>query len=143
MPAYGITLELVAAPGATPITPNAAAAKGFHNNYFKLAVPSLSNRDRKTISILGLIYELANAGGANYKTNHAGLRQDAVVFNGGIPKIDRIAADAANDWNAGFVADATLSTDVPTLIAAGPKIDATDEYTLDLIIIFLRAQLRR
>ena len=143
MAAYGITLATVAAPGATPITPNATAAQGFQANYYKLFVPGLSNRDRKTISALGLIYELNNAGGANYKSNHAGLIQDSAVFSGGMSILDKTAADAANDWNAGVVADATLSTDVPTLLKEGRDLDDLSELELDRILTFLRAQLRR
>ncbi len=143
MAAYGITLATVAAPGATPITPNATAAQGFQANYYKLAVPNISTRDRKTIGILGLIYELTAAGGANYKSNHAGLMQDAVVFSGGMAILDKTAADAANDWNAGVVADATLSTDVPTLLKEGRDLDNKGELELDQIYAFLRAQLRK
>lgn len=143
MAAYGITLATVAAPGATPITPNASAAQGFQANYFKLSVPGLSDRDRKTISALGLIYELTAAGGANYKTNHAGLIQDSVVFSGGISNLNKTMADAANEWNAGVVADATLSTDVPTLLNEGRDLDDLSELQLDRILTFLRAQLRR
>lgn len=143
MAAYGITLATVAAPGATPITPNASAAQGFQANYYKLAVPSISTRERKTVSALGLIYELNNAGGANYKTNHAGLIQDSAVFSGGMTILDKSAADAANEWNAGVVADATLSTDLPTLLKEGRDLADLSELELDRILTFLRAQLRR
>lgn len=143
MAAYGITLASVAAPGATPISPNATAAQGFQANYAKLDVPNISDRDRLTIAILGLIYELNAAGGANYKTNHAGLIQDSVVFSGGISNLNQKTAEAANDWNAGVVADATLSTDVPTLLAEGRDLDNLSELQLERVLAFLRAQLRR
>jgi len=136
-----ITLETIAAPGATPIANNAASAKSFANDYSKLINRNISSQDRKMISITGLIYELAAAGGTNYKSNHAGLRQDATVYTGGIPMIDLEVAMAALEWNAGRAADATLSADVPALIASGPKLDASPVDALDRIIIFLRAKL--
>lgn len=140
--AVGITLETVAAPGATPIATGGSSAKSFCNDYYKLVNQNISSQDRKMIQITGLIYKLANAGGANYKTNHAGLRQDAMVYTGGISRFDLEVAMSALDWNTGKIADNTLSTDVPTLIASGPKLDATSVEVLDRIIAFLRAQMR-
>jgi hypothetical protein len=140
--AVGITLDQIAAPGATPITPNATSAKTFANDYAKVNVPNLSSQDRKTLAILGLIYKLNNAGGANYKTNHAGLIQDATVYTGGISQFSLEAAMAALDWNTGNVADVTLSTDVPTLMKEGRDLDDLPVQTLDRIIAFLRAQMR-
>lgn len=142
MPA-AITLEQIAAPGATPISANAASAKSFANDYFKVGTGVLSPRDSKALSILGLIYELTAAGGANYKTNHAGLIQDSRVYTGGISQINLVSAMAALEWNAGNVADNTLSTDLPTLILEARDIHVLAELELDRILIFLRAQLRR
>lgn len=139
----GITLAQIAAPGATPIANNAASAKTFADDYAKVAQSNLSQQDRKTLSILGLVYELANAGGANYKTNHAGLIQDAQVYSRGISQFNLEAAMAVLDWNSGNVADATLSTDVPTLMNEGRDLDDLPMLTQDRIIAFLRAQLRR
>ncbi len=135
------TLESIAAPGATPIANNAASSKSFANDYFKLAVPNLSTRDRKTIWILGLIYELTHAGGANYKTNHAGLIQDAQVYSGGISLFDLVVALSADAWSAGRAADATLSNDLGALLQAGNDLKQLAEEQQDRIIAFLRAQL--
>lgn len=140
--AVGITLDQIAAPGATPIAVNATSATTFASDYYKLAVPNISTRDRMTIRILGLIYKLNNAGGANYKSNHAGLMQDAVVYTRGISQFDLDTAMAALDWNTGNVADATLSTDVPTLLKEGRDLDNKSEEELSQIIAFLRAQMR-
>lgn len=140
--AVGITLTQNTAPGATPVTRNSTSAITFASNYYKLDEPNLDVQDRKTIDILGLIYKLNNAGGANYKTNHAGLIQDAAVYTGGISIFNLATADAANDWNTGNVADAALSTDVPTLIKEGRDLNQLPEDTLDRIIAFLRAQMR-
>lgn len=135
-----ITLESVAAPGATPIANNAASAKSFANNYYKLAVPNLSTQDRKTIMILGMVHVLA-ATGANYKSNHAGLIQDAQVYTGGIPMLDVFTALTATTWSAGKATDATFSADVPTLLGEGRDIADLPEDKLDRIISFLAAQL--
>jgi hypothetical protein len=139
--ATSITVETIAAPGATPVTRNATSQKSFVNDYYKLAVPNLSTRDRKTISILGLIYELTAAGGANYKSNHAGLIQDSTVYTGGISLFSLCTAMAATDWNGGRAADATLSNDLPTLMKEGRDLDNKSEDELDRIIAFLRCQL--
>lgn len=138
-----ITLATVAAPGATPLANNATAARGFADNYAKLAHGNLSATQQKAISVLGLIYELTAAGGANYKTNHAGLIKDAQVHNGAISMLNKTTADAANEWNAGFVADATLPTSVNSLLADARDFIQLSELQLDRIITLLRAQLRR
>lgn len=136
-----ITLETIAAPGATPIANNAASAKSFANNYFKLAVPNISTRDRKTILILGMVYTLA-ATGANYKTNHAGLIQDATVYTGGISaEFDIWAALASTTASAANTLTATFSLDVPTLLKEGRDLDNLAEGELDRIIAFMAAQL--
>lgn len=140
--AVGITLTQNTAPGATPITPNATSAKTFADNYAKLSQGNISMQDRNTIAILGMIYELANAGGANYKSNIAGLIQDGQVYTGGISNLDECTARAVNAWNAGNVADATLSTDVPTLLGLGRAIADLPAQRQERIIAFLRAQLR-
>lgn len=138
-----IAFESVAAPGATPIAYNAASAKSFANNYFKATERNISQQDRKEIRIIGLIAELKANGGADYSANHAGLRQDSMVYTGGISNFDLEVAECVNDWNAGKVADATVSSDIPTLIAAGPRIDRTDAQTQDRMIAFLQAQIRK
>lgn len=141
--AVGITLAQVAAPGASPILRNATAAKAWFENYYKLVNQNFGKSYAKAISIQGLIYELAQAGGQNYKTIHGQLRQDTQVFMGGVSIIDPVVAAAANDWNAGFTADGTLPTDVPTLIAGVRSFTNIPEERLDEVIAFLRAQLRR
>lgn len=137
----GQTLDLIPVPGATPIANNSTSAKTFASDYFKLSVPNLSTRDRKTIWILGLIYELAHNGGANYKTNHKQLQQDAQVYTSGIMQFDLIAGSAADAWSAGNTADATLTNSIPGLLALAPAISQQAEDQLDRIIVFLRAQL--
>lgn len=137
-----ITLDQIAAPGSTPIAYNATSAKTFASDYSKVADGKLTPKQRKHIQILGLIYKLTNAGGANYKLNHAGLRQDAEVYSGAISNLDLNTAMCVLDWNSGNVADATLSTDVFTLLADGPRFETWAEPELDRIIVFLRAQMR-
>lgn len=139
--AVGITLETIAAPGATPIAVGGSSAKSFVNDYSKINVPNLSDRDRKTIWILGKVYELAHNGGANYKSNHAGLIQDSKVYTGGISQFDLVSGLAADAWNAGVAADNTLSTNIPTLLNEGRDLSQKSDDELDRIIAFLGAQL--
>ncbi len=142
MAAFGITLVTVAAPGATPITNNGTSEGLFCDNYAKLGVGNISDQDRNAVAILGLIYKLNNAGGANYKSNHAGLIQDALVYTGGIMQFNYVVARAENDWNTGVVADATLSTDLPTLLKEARDIADLPAERQERIIAFLRAQMR-
>ena len=135
-----ITLETIAAPGATPIANNAASAKSFANDYAKLDVPNISDQDRNAIAILGLIFQLTAAGGANYKSNHAGLIQDSMVYSGGISNLNPVTARAAYCWDNGRAADATLSADVPTLLQQARDIADLPALTQERLIAFLRAQ---
>ncbi len=134
------TLEAIATPGATPIANNSASSKSFANDYFKLSVPNLSTRDRKTIWILSLIYELAANGGPNYKLNHAGLIQDSQVYSGGIMMFDLVASLTADAWSEGRSADATLSNSIPALLQEGNDLKQKSEEELDRMIALLRAQ---
>lgn len=134
-----ITLETIAAPGTTPITPNASSAKSFANDYYKLNAPNISMRERMTIAIVGLTHDVTSP---NYKTNHAGLIQDAAVYTGGISaKFDLFSALAGMDWTIGHAVDATLSADVPTLLKEGRDLANLSEDQLLRIYVFLRAQL--
>lgn len=135
-------LATVAAPGATPIANNGTAEQTWEDNYAKLGVGNISDQDRNAIAILGLIYKLNNAGGANYKSNHAGLVQDAAVFTTDMQPFDYMTARAINDWNTGVVADATLSTDVPTLLNEARDLSQYSAERQERIIAFLRAQMR-
>lgn len=135
------TLQTIPVPGATPIANNSSSSKAFVNDYFKLNVPNLSNKDRKTIWILGMIYELAHNGGANYKAAHKALVQDAQVWMGQISQPDLVTGLTADAWSAGNSADATLPADLGTLLAGAPALQNEPEQFLDTVIIFLRAQL--
>lgn len=136
--AVGITLEAIAAPGASPIAHNASSAKSFANDYAKSAPPNLSTRDRLTIGIIGMIHALASP---NYQNNHAGLMQDATVYTGGISQFDFWTAFAGLAWSAGKTVDASLSADVPTLLKEGRDLQNKSEDELLRIIAFLAAQL--
>lgn len=138
-----ITLATFAAPGATPIANNATSAKTFADDYAKLGVGNISDQDRNAIAILGLIFQLANAGGANYKNNHAGLIQDSTVYTGGISQFNYMTARAVFAWNAGKAADATLSTDIPTLLQQARDIADLPADRQERMIAFLRAQVRQ
>jgi|ERR1044071_7973975 hypothetical protein len=137
--AVGITIEVIAAPGATPIAQNAASAKAFADDYYKCNHPNLSMRQRMTLAIIGLIHTVS---AANYKSNHAGLIQDSLVFTKGISqKFDLFSALAGIDVTNGHAVDATQSLDVPTLLAEGRDLENKSEDELNRIYVFLRAQL--
>jgi hypothetical protein len=136
-----IVLERIAAPGATPIAYNAASSVAFGNNYFKVSQAVISEQDRKTIIILGMAYELASRGGANYKGNFKALRQDAMVYTGGISNLDLNTARAAIAWSIGNSLDATLPSDLSSLMGITPKTDQCPTDELDRMIAFLYAQL--
>ena len=135
-----ITLTQFAAPGATPIGVGGTSQKTFVNDYFIVA--GLPVKQQLAIRINGLIYELNHAGGADYRLNGKGLRQDASVYTHALSNTDFGAAMAVCDWNAGNVADNTLSADVWTLLNNHPHLLEISELELMQIVIFLRAQLR-
>lgn len=139
-----INLKLITAPGASPVAYNTTSAKEFASNYFKLGPDGISaSRDRKTVSILALIYELASlGGGTNYKSNHAGLIQDAQVYTGAISNFDMVTAMAAIDWTIGNTADATLSASLHTLMTEGRDFAQLSDDQLDRILAFLNLKIR-
>lgn len=139
-----INLDSIPAPGATPITYNATSAKTFASDYFKLGPDGTnSSRDRKTVSILALIYELASlGGGTNYKSNHKGLIQDSQVYTGAISNFDMVTAMAAVDWTIGNAADATLSASLPALMLEGRDFAQLSDDQLDRILAFLNLKIR-
>lgn len=133
-----ITLETIAAPGASPITPNASSAQSFANDYYKAAVPNLSTRQRLTLIIVGMVHALASPA---YKSNYQGLIQDSKVYTGGISQFDIWSALVGTTWTAGKTVDATLSNDIPTLLAEGRLIENKSEDELLRMLGYLAAQL--
>lgn len=137
--AVGITIETIAAPGATPIAVNATSAKSFVDDYYKCNEPNLTMRQRMTLAIIGLIHTVT---AANYKSNHKGLIQDAIVYTGGISsEFDLFSALAGIDVTNGHAVDGTQSLDIPTLLNEGRDLENLAEDQLKRIYIFLRAQL--
>lgn len=136
--AVGITLESIAAPGATPLGHNAASQKSFDNDYAKASVGNLTTRQRLAIIIVAMTHtETA----VNYKTNHAGLIQDSRVYTGGISQFDYWTAAVGLEWTNGHAVDGTLSADIPTLLSEGRDLENLSEDQLFRIIALLRAQL--
>lgn len=138
-----ITLTPVPSPLVTPIGYNIDSAKKFDADYAIVGVPTLTDQQRRTIRILGLIYLLSKLTpvAVNYKTNHKGLVQDAMVYTGNIPMFDLTVAQTVTDWDAGKTADSTLSSDVATLLQEGRGLLQFPVETQDRIIAFLRVQL--
>lgn len=134
--AVGITFSSISHPPTTPVTRNSSSQKAFDTDYYLTNAPNLSLRDRLAIAIVGLTH-YNNA----YKTTHPALIQDAMVFFGGISeKFDVAAMQAAIYWSAGKKVDATLSTDVPTLLSEGRDFAALPEDQLWRIWLFMRME---
>jgi hypothetical protein len=137
--AVGETLTVIPKPGATPLVRNAASAIAFYADYYKLNEPNISMRERMAIAIVGLTHVVTSP---DYRTNHAGLIQDAAVYTGGISaKFDLFSALAGIDWTNGKLVDAALSADMPTLLKEGRDLANLSEDELNRIYILLRAQL--
>lgn len=107
------------------------------------ALDDLGRSQIKTVGIIGMIHALAQLG-ADYRTNHAQLIQDATTFMGGISLVDDNGAtktvvilQAVVAWGAGYVGDATTPTDVNDLLAEGRDLIALAEETLNRIYFFL------
>lgn len=137
--AVGITIETIAAPGATPIAVRAASAKSMADDYYKCNEPNLTMRQRMTLAIIGLVHTVT---AANYKANHKGLIQDALVWTQGISEeFDLFSALAGIDLTNGHAVDNTQSLDIPTLLNEGRDLENLAEDQLTRIYAFLRAQL--
>lgn len=136
--AVGITLEAIAAPGATPLTPNATSAKSFDADYAKASVGSLSTRQRLALIIVAMTHTETSV---NYKLKHPALIQDAMVYTGGISQFDYWTAAVGLEWTNGHAVDGSLSADVPTLLEEGRDLENLPEDTLFRIIALLRSQL--
>jgi hypothetical protein len=113
------------------------------------AIANLSNRDVLAFSVYAKIYQLAAAGGANYKASHAQLRTDATNFLGqdmGLLNDPRngdysCRIQAVIDWNAAYLVDNTITTDVWTISAGLKGLRETPEPTLLMFYFYLRYQL--
>lgn len=113
----------------------------FADDYAKLHVPNLSTRDRKAIRILGLIYELNNVRGVDYRTNIKQLASDAAAYTNGISNFDLDVAETAIAWSNGYAKDTSLTTDVTAILAKNPDLQARPEQELDRMIAMLEVRL--
>lgn len=108
-------------------------------------IQNLDNRMTLALSVLAKAYELQAGGGTDYRTNIPQLRIDATSLFGGTFNIasgpygagPMGKIQAVLDWNAGFVADATLPTDVNALVVLMGNLRETPETTLLLFMLFL------
>lgn len=130
--AVGITLDVV-----NGVSVN-GSKEAFRDDYSKLGVGNISDQDRNAIGILGLLYYLAALGGTNYKTNHAGLIQNATVYIGGISMIDPVTHRAVEYWNTGKQNGSGLSSDVPTLLKEARDLADLPADTQERILAYLR-----
>ena len=109
------------------------------------ALEDLARIQLKSITILGMIYSLASVGGQpNYKNNHAGAIQAGLTYMGGITNLDDVGISkqiwlilAVLSWHAGVSADATLSSDVNTLLKEARDFISLPEETLTRIYLTL------
>lgn len=137
--AVGITLDVIAKPGASPIAVKATSSKEFSGDYYKCDEPNISMREAMTLAIVGLTHVVTSP---DYRTNHKGLIQDAAVYTGGISQeFNLFSALAGIDATNGKAVDAAQSLDIPTLLKEGRDLANLSEDELKRIYIFLRAQL--
>lgn len=109
------------------------------------ALEDLARLQLKAITILSMIYSLAAVGGKpNYKNNHAGAIQAGLTYMGGITNLDDVGISkqiwlilATLSWHAGVSADATLSSDVNTLLKEARDFISLPEETLTRIYLTL------
>lgn len=103
----------------SPIAYNSASQKAFDDGYLKLA--TLSQAERNTIAILGMIYAIAALPFTDYTLNHKQLIQDAQVYTHGLSLVG-VGADpglAYACWNRGRGQTANISSSIPTLLQEG------------------------
>ncbi len=112
------------------------------------AIQNLDNRMTLALRVLAKIYQLDGLGGIDYKLTFAALEADALNLLGA----SNIASgpwgagpvgkwEAVIDWNAGYVEDNTLSTDVETLVNEMGFLRNVPETTLYLIYLYLKYQI--
>ncbi len=111
------------------------------------AINNLDNRQILALRVLALAYALNDGGGTDYRTNFPLLIESATNLFGGnainiiIPPYNSEIAgkiEAVLDWNSGYTADNTLSTDVDTLVAEMGILRQLNETQLLRIIFFLK-----
>lgn len=123
---------------ASPITNTAGGV--FAADYFKLAAPNLSVKQRKALRIWALIGYYQST--VDYRTNPGLLINDAVTYTKGISNFDLEVALAVADWAAGTTANAsTVTGDVAASIKSAKAFLEVPELTLDKIIAYFRIQL--
>lgn len=81
------------------------------------AVDNLSRKELRSIAILGLILACKQQGDTDYSNNHAQLKIDANAFWNQFGMMDWEKVRAVICWQLGKSADASLSTDVNSLLA--------------------------
>lgn len=119
----------------------------FNKNVSALA--NLNNRQLLAIRILAKVYTLNINGGTDYRSDFGLLVRSAAAlfgnaFNVTVNPIEGSPEnlwEAVLDWNAGYVATATLGTNVETLLVTTATLANYPEATLYQIILFLRYKL--
>ena len=111
------------------------------------AIDDLDNRMVIAMSVIALIYELHSKGGTDYRTNHKQLKIDTSALMNAIPAPGNLEISRWNriqaviEWNTAFGLDATLTTNVNTIIVTMAGQRETPEYTLMQEYFFLRYKL--
>lgn len=135
-----VTLQAIPTVPTSPVPNQSSARTAFADDYIKVGQGILSVRERKALSILGLLHELKSVRSIDYTAKHNQLIQDASVMTNGIPILDLDTAFAVIDWSNGTV-DAALSTDLATLMAEARDFVQLPEDTLNRIMVLLEMQL--
>lgn len=109
------------------------------------ALMDLGRADLKAIAVVALTYAVNTAGDTDYRANHAALRRDAGILFGGTSNIDDngssftvLLIQTVLAWQVAFDGDATLSTDVNTLLNLARDLRSLPEETLNRILFFLQ-----
>lgn len=135
-----VTLQAIPTVPTSPVPNQSSARTAFADDYIKVGQGILSVRERKALSILGLLHELKSVRSIDYTAKHNQLIQDASVMTNGIPILDLDTAFAVIDWSNGTV-DPALSTDLATLMAEARDFVQLPEDTLNRIMVLLEMQL--
>lgn len=108
-------------------------------------IANFNNQEVLALSIVALTYVLAHAGGVDYRSNHPQLNTDAQTFMGAFSWVanrrpgdllDKM--DAVIDWNRAFDLDATITTNINTIITAMKRFQDHSDGDLRMHIIYLR-----
>ena len=139
------TLAVLAEPASPPTQ---AMSDAFVGEMAKLN--NLGRSELKALAAVALTYAVNTAGDTDYRAAHPTLLRDALVFWGGVERLDDngtskpvILAQTVLAWQKAYDGDSSISTSVDALLILGRDFMALPEETLNRVLLFLQVRAER